>query len=193
MCKCNQNNVLAELFSDTPDICKEVDCCLKKRENKQSSHPVFTFVKPQYSSTSTCCEVKLINKYGSDTASFFNKYKNLMLECISTGNYSPLIAVIPGNSDLALYTQDGFPLFANSALVQLPLLSLSGFYNINLLDYTHLSSNTNCASADSSVSYCFKIMANYTSSIPSALSLAVAGNIIGIFTIHEPVAPKCKC
>ena len=190
MCNCN-GNVLSELFVETTDICEELECCLKKRENKQSSNPVFNFVKPLYSSTTQNCERKLINSLGEKTNKFLNKNKNLMLECIATGNYSPLISIIPNNSSLSIYTEDGFPLFASDALMQLPVLSLTNFYTLNLLDYTNSSYNTHCESNGSSLSFCFKIMAKYTSSVPSAVSESVSGNIVGIYTITDPVLPKC--
>jgi hypothetical protein len=94
MCNCNGKNVLSELFGSTTEICEEIECCLKKREDKQSTSPVFSFVKPLYPSTSQCCEIKLINKLGEKTTKFLNKNKNLMLDCISSGNYAPLIAII---------------------------------------------------------------------------------------------------
>jgi hypothetical protein len=191
MCNSNKNNVLSELFCETTDICGELKCCLKKRENKQSLNPVFIFAKPLYSSTSQPCERKLINKLGDKTTNFFNKNKNLMLECILSGNYSPLIAIIPNNSTLSLYSEDGFPLFASSALIQLPVLSITDFYTINLLDYTKSSYNTHCESNGSSLSFCFKLMAKYTSSVPSAISESISGNIVGIYTIIDPVLPKC--
>jgi hypothetical protein len=179
MCKCNDSSVLRELFKTCDDFCGETDCCLKKNCSK------FYYVKPLYPSTAIECEKKIINKVGEKTTCFLNKNKNLILDCIASGNYAPLSAILPSNIELSLYTEDGFPLYANSALKQLPVLSITDFYSVNLQDY--ISTSTSCDSNGLQLIYCFKLLAKYTSSVPSDMTETLLGNIVGIITITSPV------
>jgi hypothetical protein len=197
MCDCYNKNILLELFdgsvSTSTNICDDVVCCLKKQENKQSKNPVFSFVKPEFPCKMPECEKKLINFYGNKVTCFFNKYKNTLLNCVYTGNYAPLISAIPKNVVFELFTINGVLLFTNAmpdTVEPQALLSLNSFYTINLLNYTKNSTNIKCDTDESVLSYTFKILATYNSSLPSSLTLTESGNIIGIYKITDPVVPK---
>ena len=185
---------MSELFNgfvEPTDLCHDVNCCIKQAERKQSENPNFYFVRPQFPSTAGGCERKIINKFGNLTTCFFNKNKDLILECILTGNYGPLIAIIPKHCTFSLFTDEGVLLFTNSIptpLMGQVLLALNSFYSINLFDFKQSNNDPKSNRySGKEITFCFKILAKYNVSIPSALSQILLSNIVGLFTIEDPV------